>query len=84
MLSLNVSCHGSGPFYKCLEYHRGHYNVTGNETCENGLWLQSCTFNITHYFLDPTVYTILMILKNDVSTQVYPLTINIYEGSPSE
>ncbi|KAK0072889.1 hypothetical protein PV325_010644 [Microctonus aethiopoides] len=79
MLSLNVTCHGTGPFHKCLEYHRGTYNITGNETCENGDIIQSCNFTITHYFLDSNVYTILMILKNDIGTQIYPLTINIYE-----
>ncbi|XP_014295395.1 location of vulva defective 1 isoform X1 [Microplitis demolitor] len=79
LLSLNVTCHGSGPFYKCLEYHRGNYNITGNETCDNGELLNSCNFSISHYFLDPNVYTIIMILKNDVSVHVYPLTINIYE-----
>ncbi|XP_034936178.1 uncharacterized protein [Chelonus insularis] len=79
MLSLNVTCHGSGPFYQCLEYHRGNYNITGNETCEKGSRLESCNFSITHYFLDPTVYTIVVILKNDISKLVYPLTINIYE-----
>ncbi|XP_044598562.1 uncharacterized protein LOC123274867 [Cotesia glomerata] len=81
LLSLNVTCHGSGPFYKCLQYHRGNYNITGNETCDNGEKLNSCNFSISHYFLDPTVYTILMILKNDVSVHVYPLTINIYEAT---
>ncbi|XP_074098754.1 uncharacterized protein LOC141527257 isoform X2 [Cotesia typhae] len=81
LLSLNVKCHGSGPFYKCLQYHRGNYNITGNETCDNGEKLNSCNFSISHYFLDPTVYTILIILKNDVSVHVYPLTINIYEAT---
>ncbi|XP_076162058.1 uncharacterized protein LOC143144014 isoform X2 [Ptiloglossa arizonensis] len=79
MLSLNVTCKGSGPFHKCLYYHRGKYNITGNETCESGIHLQSCNFSIIHYFLEPSVYTILVILKNDVSKQVYPLTINIYK-----
>lgn len=79
MLSLNVTCKGSGPFYKCLQFHRGKYNVTGNETCDNGDHLHSCNFSIIHYFLEPSVYTILVILNNDVSKQVYPLTINIYK-----
>lgn len=79
-LSLNVTCNGTGPFYKCLHFHRGKYNVTGNETCDSGVSLYSCNFSITHYFLEPSVYTILVILSNDVSKQVYPLTINIYKG----
>ncbi|KAH0951978.1 hypothetical protein HN011_005159 [Eciton burchellii] len=79
MLSLNVSCKGSGPFSKCLQFHRGKYNVTGNETCDNTEQLLSCNFSIVHYFLEPSVYTILIILSNEASTQIYPLTINIYK-----
>lgn len=79
MLSLNITCNGSGPFNKCLYFHRGNYNVTGNETCENGVRLNSCNFSIMHYFLEPSVYTILIVLNNDVSKQIYPVTINIYK-----
>ncbi|XP_015113528.1 uncharacterized protein LOC107038779 isoform X2 [Diachasma alloeum] len=79
MLNLSVSCHGSGPFLKCLEVHPGTYNVTGNETCDDGVLLTTCNFSIIHFFLEANVYTILVILKNNVSTTVYPLTINIYE-----
>ncbi|XP_051171203.1 uncharacterized protein LOC127288042 isoform X2 [Leptopilina boulardi] len=81
MLSLNVSCTGSGPFYKCLAFHRGKYNITGNETCYETEMLPSCNFSIIHYFLEPSVSTIVMIIKNDVSTQIYPLTINIYSAT---
>lgn len=80
MLNLNVTCKGSGPFRKCLQFHRGKYNVTGNETCDNAEHLHTCNFSIIHYFLEPSVYTILIILNNEVSTQIYPLTINIYKG----
>ncbi|CAL1687058.1 unnamed protein product [Lasius platythorax] len=79
MLSLNVTCKGSGPFSKCLQFHHGKYNVTGNETCNNAEQLRSCSFSILHYFLEPSVYTILIILNNEVNKQVYPLTINIYK-----
>ncbi|XP_078051080.1 uncharacterized protein LOC144477303 isoform X2 [Augochlora pura] len=79
MLSLNVTCKGSGPFYKCLDFHRGKYNITGNETCNSVVHLSSCNFSIIHYFLEPSVYTILIIMNNDVSKQIYPLTINIYK-----
>ncbi|KOC65829.1 hypothetical protein WH47_10291 [Habropoda laboriosa] len=79
MLSLNVTCKGSGPFNKCLYFHRGKYNITGNETCDSGDHLYSCNFSIIHYFLEPSVYTILIMLNNDVSKQIYPLTINIYK-----
>ncbi|XP_043264697.1 uncharacterized protein LOC122404626 isoform X2 [Colletes gigas] len=79
MLYLNVTCKGSGPFYKCLQFHREKYNVTGNETCVNGIRLHSCNFSIRHFFLEPSVYTILIIMNNDVNKQIYPLTINIYK-----
>ncbi|XP_032669375.1 uncharacterized protein LOC116843236 isoform X2 [Odontomachus brunneus] len=79
MLNLNVTCKGSGPFHKCLQFHRGKYNVTGNETCDNIEHLHTCNFPIVHYFLEPSIYTILIVLNNEVSTQIYPLTINIYK-----
>ncbi|XP_076644216.1 uncharacterized protein LOC143354205 isoform X2 [Halictus rubicundus] len=79
MLSLNVTCKGSGPFYKCLDFHRGKYNITGNETCNSVDHLRSCNFSIIHYFLEPSVYTILIIMNNDVSKEIYPMTINIYK-----
>lgn len=84
MLNLNVTCKGSGPFHKCLQFHRGKYNVTGNETCDNIEHLRTCNFSIIHYFLEPSVYTILIVLNNEVSTQIYPLTINIYKGKSVE
>lgn len=79
MLSLNVTCKGSGPFNRCLHFYRGDYNITGNETCDDGVQLHSCNFSILHYFLEPSVYTILVILKNDVSNHISRLTINIYK-----
>ncbi|XP_070160443.1 uncharacterized protein [Polyergus mexicanus] len=79
MLSLNVTCKGSGPFSKCLQFYHGKYNITGNETCNNMEHLNSCNFSIFHYFLQPSVYTIVIILNNEISTQIYPLTINIYK-----
>lgn len=82
MLSLNVTCNGSGPFYKCLEFHQGKYNVTGNETCEYADHLQSCNFSIVRYFFEPTEYTILVILNNDVTKQIYPKTITVYKVTP--
>ncbi|XP_066599232.1 uncharacterized protein [Prorops nasuta] len=82
MLSLNVSFKGSTPFKRCLQFHRGIYNSTGNETCGEVVKFDYNNFSISHYFLEPSVYTILVILANDVSTQIYPLTINIYKVTP--
>lgn len=80
LLSLNVSCNGTGPFTKCLQFIQGKYNVTGNETCDSTELLYECKFGIGRYFLEPSVYTILIILKNDLGTTIYPKTINIYQG----
>ncbi|KAF7989337.1 hypothetical protein HCN44_008011 [Aphidius gifuensis] len=84
MLYLNVSCHGSGPFVKCIRNHVGNYNITGNETCneDDGMLLTTCNFSIKRYFFEPNVYTVLVMLRNNISTQIYPITINIYKVTP--
>ncbi|XP_046740910.1 uncharacterized protein LOC124408202 [Diprion similis] len=81
MLSLNVSCKGSGPFKVCLSIHPGNYNITGNETCKTNTVLENCSFPIIHYFLEANVYTYLVVLENEISIQRYPLTINIYKAT---
>lgn len=81
MLNLNVTWKGSGPFKKCLRFFQGKYNITGNETCTHSDELTTSNFSIIHYFLEPSIYTILVILKNDVSATVHPITINIYKGN---
>ncbi|XP_015588603.1 uncharacterized protein LOC107264636 isoform X2 [Cephus cinctus] len=81
MLNLNVTCEGSGPFIRCLQFHRGNYNVTGNETCGDGERKPNCNFSIIHYFLEPSDYTIVIILTNDISTNIHPVTINIYQAT---
>lgn len=82
-LSLIISCNGTGPFNKCIKIHVGKYNVTGNETCnEDSEILDTCKFSFNHYFLDALEYTVLVILSNDVSTEIHPVAVNIYKLTP--
>jgi hypothetical protein len=53
---------------------------TGNETCAHLASTTDSQFSIKHYFRDPSLYTVLIILKNDVSKVVTKVGINIYEG----
>ena len=52
----------------------------GNETCAHFAPTTDSQFAIKHYFRDPALYTVLIILKNDVSKVVTKVGINIYEG----
>ena len=52
----------------------------GNETCAYFAHTTDSQFAIKHYFRDPSLYTVLIILKNDVSKVVTKVGINIYEG----
>ncbi|XP_011496723.1 PREDICTED: uncharacterized protein LOC105361295 isoform X2 [Ceratosolen solmsi marchali] len=82
-LSLIISCNGTGPFHKCIKIHIGKYNVTGNETCnQDAETLDTCKFSFNHYFLDALEYTVLVILSNDVSTDIHPVAVNIYKLTP--
>lgn len=76
-----MSCNGSGPFRYCAYYVQGSYNITGNETC---LWeknLIQCQTVFFHYFRQPTNYTLIVIMANDVSKVITPIGINIYKGN---
>jgi hypothetical protein len=53
---------------------------TGNETCAHFTPTVESQFAIKHYFREPSLYTVLIILKNDVSKVVTKVGINIYEG----
>ncbi|CAH1156168.1 unnamed protein product [Phaedon cochleariae] len=78
LLSLKISCSGSKNIEYCVEYHRGQYNVTGNESCYVYEQLDSCDFSIQR-FLSLPKNTIVIIIKNDVSKVVTPVTVNIYK-----
>lgn len=76
---LQVYWNGSAEFEYCIKILSGSYNVTGNETCEHFAPTTESQFAIKHYFRDPALYTVLIILKNDVSRVVTKVGINIYE-----
>ncbi|XP_023012413.2 uncharacterized protein [Leptinotarsa decemlineata] len=78
LLSLKVSCTGSKNIDYCVNYLRGEYNVTGNETCGIYERLDTCSFRIKRYLWHPKT-TILIIIKNEVSKIVTPVTVNIYK-----
>nr|CAI5869288.1 unnamed protein product [Callosobruchus analis] len=78
LLSLKVNCKGSKNIEYCVEYTKGEYNVTGNETCTRYIPLDACSFSIKRYLSNPK-NTILIILKNEVSKIVTPVTVNIYK-----
>lgn len=40
----------------------------------------SCSIQLLHYFSSPGQYILPIVLYNQVSYQVIPLKINIYEG----
>jgi hypothetical protein len=39
-----------------------------------------CRLEVVHYFREPSQYTVLIIISNDVSKVVTKVGINIYEG----
>ncbi|KAJ4446185.1 hypothetical protein ANN_12878, partial [Periplaneta americana] len=79
MLDLKVSCNGSADIGYCIRFFTGSYNVTGNETCPT-LISTDCQFSVIHYFREPSMYTLLIIIRNDVSKVVNKVGINVYEG----
>lgn len=79
LLSLKVTCTGSKELQYCIQFKKGEYNVTGNETCYVYSPLDVCDFSITRYLLYPK-NTIVIIIKNQVSKVVTPVTVNIYKG----
>lgn len=80
VLSLTVTCNGTGPFDKCIEIKSGEYKVTGNESCDHNYEkLDTCKFDINHYFLDRRNYTVVVILSNNIGTIAKPILINVVE-----
>ncbi|CAH1102208.1 unnamed protein product [Psylliodes chrysocephalus] len=78
MLSLRVHCNGSKSFKYCVEYKKGEYNVTGNETCEIFQQADTCDFEVRRFLSYPKS-TVIIIIENDISKQVTPVTVNIYK-----
>lgn len=96
LLSLNIKCQGSKKIQFCyffkpgnmqtalmvfrvlLVHFAGLYNVTGNETCGHFIELETCEFPIRRYLQDK--YTVVIIIKNDVSKQITPVAVTVYKG----
>lgn len=78
LLSLKVQCQGSRNIEYCVEYKTGAYNVTGNETCYRYTSLDACNFPINRY-LSGSKYTVLVIIRNEVSKVVQPVAVTFYE-----
>lgn len=57
--------------------------VAGNETCPTYAVRSHCQFLVMHYFREPSLYTVLIIIRNDVSKIVTKVGINVYEGERS-
>ncbi|XP_059612516.1 uncharacterized protein LOC132258962 isoform X2 [Phlebotomus argentipes] len=79
LLSLKVKCSGSPPFQHCIKVHNGPYNITGNETCIGWLPTDACDFDVTHFLSQAQPYTLLVIIKNDVTKTINQVAVNIYE-----
>lgn len=80
LLDLQVLCAGSGNFTVCSYKENADYNVTGKESCPAGLdeTIENCQFNVSHYYSYEN-YTVVVIIKNDVSNVIYPVKIIIYQ-----
>lgn len=80
LLNLSVKCQGSAVFSYCTTFHKGIYNITGNETCQVMNKNSVCNFYIQRYLKEPSQYTVVLIISNDVGTVVSPVTITVYKG----
>lgn len=82
MLSLGVKCTGSASFSYCFNFMSRLHNATGNETCDTmPVLTDKCEFNITRYYIKSGEHTVLIIVKNDVSKMIYPVTVTVYKGT---
>ncbi|XP_017787040.1 PREDICTED: uncharacterized protein LOC108569843 [Nicrophorus vespilloides] len=83
MLQLSVGCRGSSGFKYCYSFRDGVYNVTGNETCDTQNLIEKCQFPINRLFItdNTDVHTVIIIISNEVSKMVYPVTVNVYKAT---
>lgn len=77
-LSLEFKCTGSPPFEYCLKYSTTPFNNTGNLTCTVWAPLETCQFHITHYYYFAESYSILIIMRNQVTLVNKEITIKVY------
>ncbi|XP_026276701.1 uncharacterized protein LOC113205333 isoform X2 [Frankliniella occidentalis] len=78
LLDLQVLCSGSGNFSACNYKAPANYNVTGNETCMHEEIFETCQFNVSRFF-SYVNYTVIVIVSNDVSKVVYPVSVMFYK-----
>lgn len=76
---LNISWSGSTPYNYCYEYKHGPYNISANETCNE--WTETNTpwMTIRKYFLNENSFTILFMVRNQVTNHTKIITINTYK-----
>lgn len=77
-LNLDVKCTGSPPFEYCLNISLTPFNTTGNSTCDNWKPLPTCEFRISRFFFEDKPYTVLIILRNQVTLINKEITIKVY------
>lgn len=78
MLHLTMQCNGTGPWNYCVHIEPGHYNVTGNETCDNGPVLyEACGVSYTRYLPKNSSYTAVFVVTNAVSRRVATVSISV-------
>lgn len=78
-IHLNITCNGSPPYEYCLEEIDGPRNTTSNETCKEWIPAESCEFLYNKYIYEDTSQTILIIVRNQVTTLRKIVTVNCYE-----
>lgn len=55
--------------------------LSGNESCGGDVIMtNTCKFQIISYFQQNGTHSIIIILFNDISKVVYPISINVYNG----
>lgn len=79
IMNINISCSGSTPFYYCWEFG-GFINKTNNASCDLPIKTLNGEIQLQHYFSSPGEYFLPVVLYNQVSHQVIPLKVNIYEA----
>lgn len=84
LLDLNVRCDGSPPYMFCIQIHNGPYNLTGNETCISPEMTTVCEIPYVWYFGDPGIYSLVIIMENDISRLVNRTLINVYNVSKQQ
>jgi len=82
LVDLDLNCTGTGPWLYCWHIMEKGYNITGNETCDDPqIMKRTCEFPILWYFRTSDTYNFLIIIKNDVSTNISVVPVTIYDAA---